>query len=449
MRATRSTRKTPVTATKTEQAETPIANNTLTLAPSSINPPMLFVLPEGLSADARIVTLPNPANTIPGRYYFCPEKGIYEFTKIAAPKHVPRSWLLAPAQTEEDINGPSKTPSESQPDSDTSVATNVSKGYAIQDADLFLATPLDPLFVLLPALIPSAEETKQLFLSIDDHLDALAETSKHLSQLIRGDKLRRDFERRAAAVCNHVDMGDEKMYRLSNEKLLAELLQKAKQMTANGLPPSMEEHFVKDALKLPALAVEREESSNNSQDVPTPASESQTSATVPSPSLITQDSAISVLTDATSFSTTSVIATKPSPPLGSDQVTNLLRLRTAFSLLLSSYIPPKFRPTLLKILSSPGCPVDFTPLDARLKEIADMKAKQHALRSVSDNISRKRSAFNDEEADEARADKKRKKEEDEAKKKAVSRSIKQLAKVDTSGMKKMSSFFTKAPAKKA
>ncbi|KAH0391702.1 hypothetical protein KCU89_g14234, partial [Aureobasidium melanogenum] len=64
------------------------------------------------------------------------------------------------------------------------------------------------------------------------------------------------------------------------------------------------------------------------------------------------------------------------------------------------------------------------------------------------NISRKRSTMNDEEAEEREATKRRKKEEEEAKKKNMSRGVKQLGKVNTTGMMKLSSFFTKAPAKK-
>ena len=53
-----------------------------------------------------------------------------------------------------------------------------------------------------------------------------------------------------------------------------------------------------------------------------------------------------------------------------------------------------------------------------------------------------------EEAEEREATKKRKKEEEEAKKKNTSRAVKQLGKVNTTGMMKLSSFFTKQPAKK-
>ena len=51
----------------------------------------------------------------------------------------------------------------------------------------------------------------------------------------------------------------------------------------------------------------------------------------------------------------------------------------------------------------------------------------------------------DEEKIAEREEKKRKKEEEAIKKKNEGRGVKQLKKVDTSGMKKMSSFFTVKP----
>jgi hypothetical protein len=63
------------------------------------------------------------------------------------------------------------------------------------------------------------------------------------------------------------------------------------------------------------------------------------------------------------------------------------------------------------------------------------------------DFSRKR-GLDDEEV-EARADKKRKKEEEEKIKKAAeSQAVRNLKKVNTTGMKKMSDFFGKAAAKK-
>jgi hypothetical protein len=71
-----------------------------------------------------------------------------------------------------------------------------------------------------------------------------------------------------------------------------------------------------------------------------------------------------------------------------------------------------------------------------------MRQEAVSMRSLGD-FSRKRSIIEDEDS-ETRAEKKRKKEEEEKRNKAgVSRGVKNLKKVNTSGMKKMSDFFKK------
>lgn len=414
--------KTRATRTSAKVAESSDETNLESpgLEPSSNNPPFTFILPEGASPDARVVTLPNPASAIPGRYLFCPEKGIYEFTKINAPKKTHRSLLIAPNQ------------SISEPSENESI---VSRGYTVENADFYIATPVDPLFILLPALIPAADSHEQLFLTIDDHLDKLAEKAKHLSHLLRSTKIQQSFEKRADAVCDNVDLGHEKMFRLSNEKLLAELVDKAQRVIANGLPASIGTHFVQEALRIPMMAVQRTES----QDEATPTADADSS----NPSTATeqsQPSQSSAVTEATSLSS----ASESTP----DGIITLLRLRTALNMILSNYIPSTLHTPLNTLLKSSSSPVDFAPLDAHLDHIADAKRRAQALRSLSDNISRKRSTLNDEEAEEREATKRRKKEEEEAKKKNMSRGVKQLGKVNTTGMMKLSSFFAKAPAKK-
>jgi hypothetical protein len=92
--------------------------------------------------------------------------------------------------------------------------------------------------------------------------------------------------------------------------------------------------------------------------------------------------------------------------------------------------------------------VDFSPLDKHLALINQLKKEAQALRSMSDNISRKRSADEDEDVLEKAEAKKRKKEEEEIRKKNMSRGVQQLKKADTSGMKKLSAFFAAKPATK-
>ncbi|KAH0360432.1 hypothetical protein KCU89_g19275, partial [Aureobasidium melanogenum] len=176
------------------------------------------------------------------------------------------------------------------------------------------------------ALIPAAGSHDQLFLTIDDHLDKLAERAKHLTHLLRSTKIQQSFEKRTDAVCDNVDLGHEKMFRLSNEKLLAELVTKARRVVANGLPASIETHFVQEALRIPMMAVQRSESQDEPTSTPDADSSTPSAATDQS-----QPSQTSAVTEATSLAS----ASESTP----DSITTLLRLRTALNMVLSNYIP--------------------------------------------------------------------------------------------------------------
>ena len=250
------------------------------------------------------------------------------------------------------------------------------------------------------------------------------------------------------AVCDTVDAGDETMYRLSEEKLLSELVLKAENMIAKGLPCTMEERFIRKALEMPVLGLTREESNvseANASQNDTPMSESTISDTTDSQtSTTTSDSKAS----ATSAATEMTITDEPISPSDAASLYHLLRLRTAISYILSSYTPPSISTTLQTLLLSPQSPIDFVPLDRHLADIAKLRAEALASRSLGD-FSRKRSMYEEDDAAETRAEKKRKQEEEEKRKKAgESRGIRDLKKVDTKGMKKMSDFFGKAAAKK-
>lgn len=425
--------------TSKEETTTTAATTANTLAPSVAEPPHVFILPKDASSEARVVTLPNTAASTPNRYFICPEKGIYEFTKIAAPKKACRSWLLAPERAADgDEEQKSQEDSEKEPTAD---------GYVLEKPDMLIATPVDPLFVLLPLL---AEGEQGSYLTFADYAyDAERAGLAHLQQLLRQPAfaaLEKRLEGRMAAVCDTLDMGDgeDRMYQLSTPKLLAQLVQKAKNMVQRGLPGSMEEHFVKRALEVPVLSIKREESGvSMAEEEATPGAESETTS-----------AATSQFTD-TSVATTSTAATSvaPTPPADekpavSDDIQHLLRLRTSLNFLLASYVPATLRTKLQHTLASDSSPIDFKPLNDHLTSLAGLKQQAQALRSLSDNISRKRIAEDDEEAMEKGEAKRKKKEEEEYKKKNTSRGVQQLAKADTSGMKKLSSFFTKAPPKK-
>ncbi len=122
---------------------------------------------------------------------------------------------------------------------------------------------------------------------------------------------------------------------------------------------------------------------------------------------------------------------------------DLLRLRVSLDFLLSSYTPKELRESLGKLLDSNSI-MDFTPINQHIEHIQKLRSDAQALRSLSDNISCKRNAADDDEAAEIRAEKKRRKEDEGKKKKAETRASRDLRKVDTTGMKKLSSFFSKA-----
>ncbi|TEA20302.1 hypothetical protein C8034_v000222 [Colletotrichum sidae] len=434
MARTRSTKSAP--ATKAEASDASSTTAKYALPDESSNAPKLFIVPQKATKEARIVSLPNPRYSKPTRYLTCPETGLYEFTKIAAPKTSPRSWMI-----ETSISA-----LESNDSKECKFEAHITNG-----ADLFIATPIDPLFVLLPGLFGSANaksnEAKRLFLSSDDHLDALDTSSSHLAEALRCPNTRALLESRMEAVCDTVDAGDEKMYRLSEQKLVREVLAKARSMGLGGLPASMEEKFVKKALEAPIQVQKSQAATAGAKSVadeaagetstPTPKLETEESQT----STSTVDSTQSALSQASTAATEYVEETVVSAILASDEVVGLQRLRVAFNFICSSYIAPETTATLKKMLSDEDMTgVDFAPLDDYLAQLTKLRAEAASSRSMAD-YSRKRML--DEEEEEARAEKKRRVEEDKKKKATQSRGIKVLEKVNTKGMKKMSDFFKK------
>ncbi|KAF0323437.1 hypothetical protein K4K61_008145 [Colletotrichum sp. SAR11_59] len=435
MARTRSTKSAPAAKTEASNASTTAMYS---LPQESSSAPKLFIIPTKATQEARIVSLPNPRYSKPTRYLLCPDTGIYEFTKIAAPKTSPRSWMI-------------ETPTgdlEKSNEGDTSkLQAQVTNG-----ADLFVATPIDPIFLLLPGLFGPASakstESKRLFLSSDDHFDAVSSSSSHMAEALRCPKTRALLESRMETVCDTVDAGDEKMYRLSEKKLVNEVLAKAKAMSSKSLPNSMEEKFVKKALEAPiqvqrsqAVTVEAKPAADGATDgsqdsTKNESGESQTSVSTED----STQSAVSTSTAATSISEV-VEETIVSAIQASEEVTNLQRLKVAFNFICSSYIAPGMTAMLRPLLADQETTsVDFTPLDDYLAQLAKLRAEAASSRSMAD-YSRKR--MMDEEEEEARADKKRKMEEEKKRKATQSRGVRALEKVNTKGMKKMSDFFKK------
>jgi hypothetical protein len=229
-----------------------------------------------------------------------------------------------------------------------------------------------------------------------------------------------------------MDMGDEKLFALSLQKLSKELFIKAQRTAAKGLPTSMEVKFVRQALDVPVLGIRREDSEISMASAAGSSAETSVGQT-------SQSSETSVTTTS-SVETTATSISGHQDPADAD-IAALLRVRIALQFIQTSYIPTRLRSLMQPYFQDANLTsIDFKPLEERLSHISNLKRQAQALRSISDNISRKRSTA---EEDEDIAIKRRKKDEEEEKKKNVSLGVKKLLKADTSGMKKLSSFFMK------
>lgn len=416
--------------------------------------PKLLVLPGEYTDHARILTLAHPRTLKPSRFYFDPTYGIYEFTRIAAPKAACRSWLLKSQSSShlkrkreaDEVAAAPKKKSGEVGDERLSIEEGqaeeaIPNDYVIKNTELLLATPMDPVFLVLRLL-----SKQKLFLSADDILDRLSVDSEHFPRIISHEPMRKQLEVRLEAICDVVEAGSEHMYRLSEEKFLGELVLKAEKMVVFGLPSSIEEHFIRRTLETPLATVKHEDSSLPVSGTDTPTSEATANESV-------ESQAIAITTSSTSTSTSvGTEATVPDDPKSnaSSGLHHLLRLRTALSFILSSYVPASLESFITAKLVSEESLINFKPLDARLAEIAKLRAEALAARSLGD-FSRKRNMHEEDDAIESRLEKKKRLEEAEKKKKAgETRGVRDLKKVDTKGMKKMSDFFGRrtSPRKK-
>lgn len=392
-------------------------------------PPQLFVLPTTSSSEARFVSLANPATGKLTRYLYCPDNGFHEFTRIGNPTSTPQSCLLAPptSDTGTSTSGHEALDVESDPSS-------LASGYVMHNAELLVATPIDPTFFLLPLFKTDFEHHEShvsLARTVDDYLDDLARSSAHMGQLLLRPNVRSFMTEHLEAMCDTVIVGDDVAYRLNVTTFLTTLIDKAQWMVEKAWPKTLE-HYVQKQLEVPVIAQGMQ------------------------PSIGPVDGSngdLNVADGLTAAGATESPArngdTKPQPgEQMTENITQQLRVRTALEYILTSYIGDKWR-MYLKGMIAGNKVHDFANLDARLAFVKRARAEAQASRSISDNFSRKRGAVDDAEAEEIRNEKKRKKDEEEKKRKAESRATKDLKKVNTSGMKKMSSFFTKRPTSAA
>lgn len=431
MARTRATKGTTTRVAPTKNEDTKTSASKYSLPAASTNPPKILILPSKATSEARVVALKNPRYSKPTRYLICPDTGAYEFIKIAAPNTTPRSWL---------IEGASKTNNDG-----AAFDTQVTKG-----ADLYLATPIDPLFLALPALAAQfSSSNKRMFLSSDDHIETVTDETPHLrDSIVRWPAWRKTLEARMGAVCDTVEAGDEElMFRFSEDKLLAELVGKAKAMSEGGLPKSMEDKFVLKALEAPVLGIKRSnpvaalktEESTVSEPQSSSQTESQESQSSVATTTATTTSEVSTAATSVADDTEAAGATDIASAItASADIVHLQRLRIAFNFICSCYVPPAMAAVLRKMLLENKSAVDFTPLEDYVAQLTNLRQEAMMARSASD-YSRKRTTDED---NEERMEKKRKKDEDEKRKKAgESRGVRDLKKVNTAGMKKLSAFF--------
>ncbi|KAK2603521.1 hypothetical protein QQS21_004290 [Conoideocrella luteorostrata] len=428
-------------ARKEESTNTPVSGSVSRYSLESRQgaSPRVFILPKAAMPDARIVTLSHPRSGQPSRYLVCPKTGIHEFTMISAPKFAPRSWLI---ESKVDF---SETTTEDK-ESDIQVET-------ISNSDMFVATMIDPLFLILPSLVDAkvekgSDEKKRLFLTSDDHFDKLPDESSHLSEMLRWDATRSLIESRMEAICDTVDAGDEKMFRLSEQKLLDTIMEKAKRMSDGGLPPTLEEQFVKKALEAPILLSRSVTMRSQCQAAAETASDSGVSTPIDSSNsqstTVTNDTNSSFASHNSTAATSFVEATQGEEVAltameASPEVTGLQRLRIAFEFICSRYVAPATADQLRRLLSQAEMSsIDFSPLDEFTAKLAKVRAEAVAASSLADYSGKR---HHDEEQDEIRQEKKRKLEEEKKRKATESRGVRDLKKVNTSGMMKLSHFF--------
>jgi Ydr279p protein family (RNase H2 complex component) wHTH domain/Ydr279p protein triple barrel domain len=388
------------------------------------DPYKTFILPKGISSNARFVLLKDPRDATRRRFLFCPQNGLYEITKTNSPGLDPRSILFAP--------------------DDGVTSGGKDEGYVNKTADIFVATRFDPVFLLLPVLDRQnpqsrADSGQGLFQPLDDLLEEHVGEDQHLRHVFSNAAFRPSISKSVDQVCDSVNAGDEKMYRLNMGKVHDYIITKAQRVVDRGLPASLEERFVTRALEMPMLSVKREETSlsfaSTLADATPECATLETNESQSSSASTVASFVVSETSSATSFGLEDAVP----PP---QNLHCLQRLRTAMSFITASYLDPKFAARLTETSSTCKTHPDFAPLDSHLKYLAKLRAEALATRSLSDFC--KKRNLDDDEASEDRAEKKRKQEEEEKRKKSQeSRGVRDLKKVNVSGMKKMSEFFAK------
>jgi hypothetical protein len=321
----------------------------------------------------------------------------------------------------------------------------INEGQLISEGTLYITTPFDPLFLLIPLLL--LENTKKQLSSylplhdLLDSLDLLEQDSDFSALTASGSITRTHISRRLQSICDSVDAGGEPAYRVSQEKVLKLLAKKCVTM-AEHLPSSLEEEYVRKPLVRPVTEVTLATTTTTTVEVKDEIKEEVTERVTEG---VTEG--VTERMDVSMTGVTEVTAKIEETKIAETQVTTqqttdpvilqLLRLRVSFNFLGSLYLPAHITALLQVHLSTLH---DFTKLDSYLEELKKLRTDAAAARQGDFSMKRQNA---DEEIDE-RAEKKRKLEEEEKKKaKKVSRGVKELSKVNTRGMSKITGFFKK------
>lgn len=431
-----------VTRSATNSPAKAVGNTASTLSKTqaqrttATNPLRLVIIPTGISPDARFVTVTDPSDREKQKQLlFCPLQGLHELTNISAPKHELRSALISPWQVPDDELV------------DIEHQERASEGYIVQKASYTTVTPYDPCFLLLPVV--TNNERGNLMRSLDDLCEDTEVGVQHILQ--KGRTMMMDAMEK---VCDFVEVSNEKLYRYSPRKTLRHVLSKAQRICQKGLPPSMRDKLVLRALEAPVLSIRREESaisvtSRETQHTTTSSASSSVrlEESFDSQSTSNATTVSSLTPSGTSTANTSTTGTsgRTTEDAVPTQTVHLQSLLVAFKFIAHSYLKPSMATSLIIDLQDSGVSdIDFSPLTKYVADLAELR-KEAAASMATNDYSRKREFEDDEEAAE-RAEKKKKMQEDEKRKKAsMSRGVKDLAKVNVTGMKKMSDFFGKKP----
>ena len=402
-----------------------------------------FILPNTVSDQARFILLRHPRDSNAQRFFFCPHRGLYQFTKISASPNEPRSLLFTPSDTPID-----QSQAGNAQDDDDQSESRPNEGYISKTADLFVATPFDLAFLLLPLVIPGkAHAGKALFQPLEDMLEERIREDRELRYLYEHGRSK--IEEAMSKFCDTIDAGDEQMFRPSEEKFLQLILGKVETAVRAGLPSSLEEKFVTRPLEAPILSVKREEITVSVVKVkpkslaPDEEGDEEESDTFDSQSSAASTAPSAIFSEVSTTTSTGTII----PDTVSSDLLLLQKQRTVLEFILASYVPDRIADRLRARLTAKDSTIDFVPLDNHLASLAALRAEALSSRSITD-FSRKR-GLEDDESTELRAEKKQKQEDEDRKKRlGESNGVRALKKVNVVGMKKMSAFFTKKPAAK-